>query len=173
MNYFIITDANGNGIGGGYNSGDLGAGQTACTEAQSLNPAAYAVVSGEVVAAPDSVLLAQAKTAQIALVTKGYEAAIAAPVTYTTAAGVTALFSTDAKAVGYLQGVIATGSTAWTSNLWLSNSGTPLTPFTFADVQGLAAAIEARDTPDYQELLKLIGEINAATTVTAVQTFTF
>ena len=173
MNYFIITDANGNGIGGGYNSGDLGAGQTACTEAQSLNPTAYAVVSGEVVAAPDSVLLAQAKAAQIALVTQGYEAVIAAPVTYTTAAGVTALFSTDAKAVGYLQGVIAAGNAAWTANLWLDSKGTPVTPFTFADVQELAAAIESTETPEYQELLKLIGEINGATTISAVQTYTF
>lgn len=44
-----------------------------------------------------------------------------------------------------------------------------ITPFTFADVQGLAAAIENAETPEYQELLKLIGEINAATTVSAVR----
>ena len=113
--------------------------------------------------------LSAIQSAQIALVTKGYEAAIAAPVTYKTAAGVTAMFSTDAKAVSYLQGVIAAGSAAWAANLWLSNAGAVITPFSFADVQGLAAAIEAVDTPEYQELLKLIVEIDAATTVSAVQ----
>lgn len=114
-------------------------------------------------------LLEQAQSAQIALVTKGYDATIAAPVTYKTAAGVTAMFSTDAKSTNYLQSIIAAGSAAWTANLWLSNAGAPITPFTFADVQGLAAAIENAETPDYQELLKLIGEIHAATSVAEVQ----
>ena len=135
-----------------------------CTEAQAQTPMLWNNVNGVLTES-----LSAIQSAQIALVTKGYEAAIAAPVTYKTAAGVTAMFSTDAKAVSYLQGVIAAGSAAWTANLWLSNAGAVITPFSFADVQGLAAAIEAVDTPEYQELLKLIGEIDAATTVSAVQ----
>jgi hypothetical protein len=114
-------------------------------------------------------LLDDAQSAQIAKITAAYEAAILAPVSFTTAAGTTATFSTSSKAVGYLQGVIAAGSAAWTANLWLSNAGTPISPFAFADVQGLAAAIEAVETPEYHELLKLIGEVNAATTISAVQ----
>ena len=114
-------------------------------------------------------LLAQAQASQIATLRAAYEAAILAPVSFKTAAGTTAMFSTTAEAISYLQDVIDAGSAAWTANLWLSNAGTPITPFTFADVQGLAAAIEAVDTPEYQELLKLIGEVMAATTVSAVQ----
>ena len=118
-------------------------------------------------------LLAQAQTAQIAILTAARNAAMLAPVSYKTAAGTTALFATTPEATGYLQGVIDAGSAAWTANLWLSNAGTPITPFTFADVQGLAAAIEAVETPEYQELLKLIGEVMAATTVSASQGVTW
>ncbi|MHB1023680.1 MAG: hypothetical protein ACYC0Z_14910 [Acidobacteriaceae bacterium] len=114
-------------------------------------------------------LLAQAQSAQIAILTAARNAAMLAPVSYTTTGGITAMFSASAEAISYLQGVIDAGSAAWTANLWLSNAGTPITPFTFADVQGLAAAIEAVETPEYQELLKLIGEVMAATTVSAVQ----
>ena len=118
-------------------------------------------------------LLAQAQASQIAILTAARNAAMLAPVSYTTAGGIAAMFSTTAEAIGYLQGVIDAGSAAWTANLWLSNAGTPITPFTFADAQGLAAAIEAVETPEYQELLKLIGEVMAATTVSAVQGVTW
>lgn len=173
--YYLTLNATGTAFTGiGYTpDGTIPKEVMPCTQEQAQNWQQYVPSNGEIVAAPSNVLLQQAKSAQIAMVTQGYEAAIAAPVTYKTAAGVTAMFSTDAKAVSYLQSVIAAASAAWTANLWLDSKGTPVTPFTFADVQGLAAAIENADTPDYQELLKLIGEINGATTVTEVQTYTF
>ncbi len=162
--YFLTPNSIGTAFTGtGYTpDGTIPEGAFPCTQEQAQNWQQYVPSNGEIVSAPSSVLLRQAKSAQIALVTKGYEAAIAAPVTYKTAAGTTAMFSTDAKSISYLQSIIAAGSAAWTADLWLSNAGTPITPFTFADVQGLAAAIESADTPDYQELLKLIGEINAS-----------
>jgi len=137
-----------------------------------LSTPGYTVVKGTLIApaAPTAAqLLAQAQTAQVAILTAARNAAMLAPVSFKTAAGTTAMFSTTAEAIGYLQGVIDAGSAAWGANLWLSNAGTPITPFTFADVQGLAAAIEAVETPEYQDYLKIIGEVMAATTVSAVQ----
>ena len=105
--------------------------------------------------------LPQAQKAQIAVLTAAYEAAIIAPISFTTAAGTTAIFSQDAKAKSNLTNAI-TGSMAtgiWAPNLWLTSTGTPITPFTHADLEGLAAAMEAVDAPDYVKLLGLIADI--------------
>jgi len=177
--YYLVPNPAGTAfVGSGYSvDGTLPATAIPCTQAQAQNFQPYApdmiTTPPSVVDAPASVLLSQAQTAQIALLRAAYEAAILAPISFKTAAGATAMFATTPAAIGYLQGVIDAGSAAWTANLWLSNAGTPITPFTFADVQGLAAAIEAVETPEYQELLKLIGEVMAATTVSAVQGVTW
>jgi len=173
--YYLMPDASGTTFNGsGFTpDGTFPPGAIPCTQSQAQNFQSLvpdmSTTPPSVVSAPAAQLLAQAQAAQISALTAAYEAAILAPVSYKTVAGTTAMFSTSAAAVGYLQGVIDAGSAAWTANLWLSNAGTPITPFTFADVQGLAAAIENVETPEYQELLKLIGEVNAATTVAAVQ----
>ena len=177
--YYLMPNAAGTAFSGSGYTPDGTVPDTAipCTQDQAQNFQGYApdmtTMPPNVVDAPSSILLAKAQTAQIAALRAAYEAAILAPVSFTTAAGTTAMFATTPAAIGYLQGVIAAGSAAWTANLWLSNAGTPITPFTFADVQGLAAAIEAVETPEYQELLKLIGEVMAATTVSAVQGVTW
>jgi len=129
----------------------------------------YTVINGVLTAPTEQKILDQTKAMKIAALKEAYRLATISPVHFKTAAGNTALFATTPDAIGYLQGVIDAGSAAWTANLWLSNDGTPVTPFTFADVQGLAAAIEAVDTPEYYDLLKLISEVTAATTVSAVQ----
>ena len=159
----------------GYGPAPANADTLAVTSAEWADQAgAWYVVSGALTQTNPNTptatqLLAQAQAAQIVILTAARNAAMLAPVSFTTAGGTTAMFSTSADAIGYLQGVIDAGSAAWSANLWLSNAGTPITPFTFADAQGLAAAIEAVETPEYQELLKLIGEVMAATTVSAVQ----
>ena len=172
--YLHYNVATGDSTGQGYSSdGTIPTDCVACTASQAQNWQQYAIdlttTPPSIVDAPAAVLLAQAQAAQIASLTAAYESAISAPVSFKTAAGTTALFATTPTAVGYLQGVLAAGSAVWTANLWLSNAGSVITPFTFADVQGLAAAIEAMETPDYQELLKLIGEVQAATTIAGVQ----
>ena len=53
-------------------------------------------------------------------------------------------------------------------NLWQDKTGAVVTPFTYADLQGLAAAMEAADTPQYVHLLTLIAAVTAATTLAAV-----
>jgi hypothetical protein len=119
----------------------------------------------------DAQLLAQAKAAQIALVQSAYQVAITAPVSFTTAAGTTAQFAQDAASQANLErallGSEKTG--VWLANLWMNTSGQPVMPFTYADLQGLSAAMEAQEVPEYQELLVLIGQISAATTIAAVQ----
>ena len=167
MIYAIELGINGNGIGlHAYTEepASYPSNEAPCSATQAANPMLWQLVKGVLVES-----LPAAQSAQIAILTAARNAAMLAPVSYKTAAGTTAMFSTSAQAISYLQGVIAAGSAAWTANLWLSNDGTPVTPFTFADVQGLAAAIESVETPEYQELLKLIGEVMAATTVSAVQ----
>jgi len=171
MFYAIELDSNDNGIGVHVyieEPATYPANEAPCTEAQAQTPMLWQRVNGALVES-----LLAAKTAQIAKITAAYEAAILAPVSYTTVAGTTAMFSTSAAAIEHLQGVIDEGSAAWTANLWLSNAGVPITPFTFADVQGLAAAIENVDIPKYHDLLKLISEVNAATTIAAVQSVTW
>ncbi|WP_164707925.1 DUF4376 domain-containing protein [Paraburkholderia phosphatilytica] len=112
-----------------------------------------------------------AKAAQIAALNSAYQAAITAPVSYTTAAGTTATFNQDATAKSNLQNAMLASEKAgtWPLNLWLSAGGEAVTPFTYADLQGLAAAMEAVDAPDYTQLLSLVAQVNAATTVAAVQ----
>ena len=75
--YYLTTNAAGTAFTGpGYSDGSfLPKGAIACTEEQAQNYQAYVPSNGEIVSAPDSVLLQQAKSAQIALVTNGYNSA--------------------------------------------------------------------------------------------------
>lgn len=116
-------------------------------------------------------LLAAAQAAQIATLNAAYQAASVAPVSFTTAAGATASFNQDATAKSNLQDALLASekSGTWPINLWLSVAGISIAPFTYADLQGLAAAMEAVDAPDYQVLLTLIAQVNAATTIAGVQ----
>ena len=120
---------------------------------------------------PDpATVLANAKGAQSAQLQAAYQAAILAPVSFTTAAGVTANFAQDATAKANLQDALAGSekSSAWALNLWLDVNGATVTPFTYGDLQGLAAAMEAYDVPKYSELLALLAQVNSATTPAAV-----
>jgi len=121
--------------------------------------------------APAPETLAEVQAAQIAQLTMAYQSAINAPVNFTTAAGAAALFNQNETAKGNLQNALLASekSGTWPLNLWLNASGSPVTPFTYADLQGLAAAMEDVDAPDYQQLLTLIGQVNAATSAAAVQ----
>ena len=75
--YYLTPNAAGTAFTGtGYTpDGTIPAGAIPCTQEQVQNWQQYVPSNGEIVAAPDSVLLQQAQSAQIALVTKGYNAA--------------------------------------------------------------------------------------------------
>jgi hypothetical protein len=133
-----------------------------------------AVSDGKIVVVPYAgPTLHEAKAAQIATLNAAFRAAGTAPVSFTTAAGATARFSQSDEAKAYLGQCIDAGATAWTLNLWIDASGSPVAPFTFADLQGLAAAFEAAETPAYSDLLAKVADVQAATTVAAVQAVTF
>lgn len=75
MGFFLLTDDSGNIIGNGFTSAKPGKYQIACTQEQAQNASAYAISNGKIVAAPDSVLLSQAQTAQKAIIQKAYNKA--------------------------------------------------------------------------------------------------
>jgi hypothetical protein len=132
------------------------------------------ILSGETYSATIPVLvptLLQAQTAQIAVLTSSYQTAITAPVSFTTAAGTTAMFNqNDAAQTNLTKAMLESEkSGVWALNLWQDVNGTPITPFAYVDLQGLAAAMGAADLPSYNELLTLVGQVMAASTVEAVQ----
>lgn len=122
-------------------------------------------------ATPEVLTLAQAQSAQVVTLQATYKAAIQQPVKFTTSAGATDQFSADTDSVGNLEAMLtAYASTqSFPLNLWLNTAGAPVTPFTYADLQGLAETIANQATPDYQELLQKISAVMASTTVDAVQ----
>ena len=100
-----------------------------------------------------------------------YEFQLNQPVSFTTSSGATAVFSQGATAINNLQNVINSGAAAWNSaglNLWMNSSNLPVSPFTFADLQGLASAFGAADIPQYKNLLSRIQQVMTATTADQV-----
>ena len=75
--YYLTPDSAGTAfMGSGYTpDGTIPAGAIPCTQDQAQNFQAYVPSNGEIVGAPSSVLLQQAQSAQIALVTKDYNTA--------------------------------------------------------------------------------------------------
>ena len=75
--YYLTPNAAGTAfMGTGYTpDGTLPKSAIPCTQEQAQNFQAYVPSNGEIVAAPNAVLLAQAQTAQKALVTQGYNTA--------------------------------------------------------------------------------------------------
>ena len=127
-----------------------------------------AVVDNNLVIVPGPSLQV-AQQLQIAVLNNAYQTAITSPVVFTNAAGTTATFPQTDSAKKNLASCITTGSAAWTYNFWLDVNNQPITPFTYTDLQNLAAAFEAVEVPDFQKLLSLIAAVNAATTVADVQ----
>ena len=172
-----------------YDSADSPAPQGASvldiTDAQwqtCLSNPGWTVVNGALVAPPAPTaaqLLAQAQAAQIATLQASYKIAINAPVSFRNAAGVTSTYPAGnsialngATAMQNLSNAIIAGPAAWTLGRWLDTSNVAQT-FVYADLQGLAAAMEAQETLDWQDLVAKVAEVQAATTVAAVQAIAF
>lgn len=124
-------------------------------------------------------LLQAAKTAQLAVLQSGYQSAINIPVSFKNAAGVTSTYAFGntitpggSNAQSLLTQIISTGSSAWRAGVWFDTNGVAQT-MTFADLQGLASAVEAMETPDEQDLMTKISEMQSATTISAVQAIVF
>ncbi|MGF6604655.1 hypothetical protein P3T23_009411 [Paraburkholderia sp. GAS448] len=136
---------------------------------------ADALLSPTAPPAPAPPTLDEAKADRIAMLRAGYATALRQPVRFTTQAGMTDAFATDTGSVANLDAVLAACAKTqdFPSGLWLNASGLPVTPFSYADLQGLVQAIANHPAPDYQDLLLKIRDVMAATTIGAVQAVTW
>ena len=112
-------------------------------------------------------LAAQAVQAQTGALRTAYQTAINTPVSFKNAAGVTSTYSFGStltsggsNAQSLLVQILAADSAAWTAGVWFDTNGDAQT-MTFADLQGLSAAIEAMETPDEQHLMAKIASAQA------------
>ena len=170
MFYALMLDTNGNGIGShayveqpsSYPSNEI-----PCTEPQAKNPMAYQVVNGQVV---DS--LSYAKSTQIALLQSAFEKAEQAPVSLTLASGVTTSFGMTphdwSKIIGLYSKYVAKGA-ALPSGYRIPDVHGTLQAVTVADIENLFDAGETQMTGAIAKLSSLVSQVEAATTVSAVQ----
>ncbi len=115
--------------------------------------------------------LAQVQAAQNTLNWNAYEAAIYQPIIYTSIGKVTETYQADQDSVAKLGEMIQafqlSGSVP-TGFYWVAEDNTQV-PFTYADMQGLAQAAGLRGASAFQQMQELKAQVNAATTVQAVQ----
>ena len=170
MYYALMIDANGNGIGPHFyveEPSSYPSNEVACTEAQAKTPMAYQVVNGQIVES-----LPYAKTTQIALLQSAFEKAEQAPVSLTLASGVTASFGMSphdwTKIVGLYSKYVAKGA-ALPSGYQIPDANGTLQTVTVADIENLFDAGETQMTGAIAKLASLVGEVQASTTVSAVQ----
>ena len=119
--------------------------------------------------------LATAQGIQIALLQETYHATVNAPVSFKNTAGVTSTYPAGdtvllngQTAKQALSDVITAGSTAWTLGYWIDTAGVSQI-FTYADLQALAGAMEAVAVAAFQTIETNAAQVQAATTVAAVQ----
>jgi len=120
-------------------------------------------------------VVADAQGAQGVSLGAAYAAACAQPVSFTTAAKVTKTFQADPGSITVLQQTLAglSGAQATPAGFyWVAADNTQV-PFSFADLQGLAAAMLAQGWTAFQHLQTLKAEVAAATTVAAVLAVTW
>ena len=136
------------------------------------------LLAGEIYSAEQPVLvptLAQVQAAQIAVLASAYQAAITELVNFKTAAGVTKAYQAGASSVGNLESSLLglQGAQETPAGFyWVSADNTQV-PFTYADLQGLAAAILASGWAAFANLQAKKAAVLAATTVTAAQAIAF
>jgi len=114
--------------------------------------------------------LATAQAAQTAALATAYQTAIGRPVSYTSKAGVAKTYQADSGSVANLTWMILAFQAAAATPAgfyWIALDNTQV-PFTFADLQGLAAALGAQGAAAFAQLQVLKAQVAAATTVAAV-----
>jgi len=117
-------------------------------------------------AATQAANLAAAKVAKIAGLANNYATAIAQAVSYTSAVGVVQTYQADPGSISNLQAAIAGCSKAQATPVgfyWVAADNTQV-PFSFADLQGLAAVMFGQGAVAFQHLQTLKAEVTAATT---------
>ncbi|MFM2472371.1 DUF4376 domain-containing protein [Burkholderia cenocepacia] len=120
-------------------------------------------------------LVAAAQVIQLSTLSVAYQAALAENVSYTTVAGQVASFQSDDLSVARLsRAVLAYLTTQKTPDgfYWVAADNTQVA-FSYADLQGLAAALGAQSESAFTKYQELKAKINAATTVADVVAVTW
>ena len=170
MFYALQIDSNGNGIGSHTyveEPSTYPSNEVPCTQAQAQNPTLYQVVGGQIVES-----LTAAQSAQIALLQSSAQKAEQAPLTYTTSGGVTATFLMTphqwTKFMGAYTKYVVKGDTFPSGYSFFDQNGKPV-PVTVADISGIFDAGMAQIEGAMSKLSSLVAQVEAATTVSAVQ----
>lgn len=178
MTYYITAwTTTGQITGTGFTpDGTIPQGAVVCTEAQAKNPSQYMVDTSTtpptVAGAPSTILLAQAQSSQIALLRSAFEQAEQAPISLTLASGITTSFGMTphdwTKIVGLYAKYVAKGD-AVPSGYSLPDANMVLRVVTATDIDNLFEAGKTQIDGAVAKLASLVGEVQAATTVSAVQ----
>ena len=173
--YYLKADSTGTKfIGTGYTpDGTLPPGAVPCPQAVAQNFSQYVPNgSGGYTEAPSSVLLAQAQSAQIAILQSSAQKAEQAPLTYTTSGGVTATFLMTphqwTKFMGAYLKYVVKGDALPSGYAFFDQNGKSVA-VTVADISGIFDAGMAQIDGAMVKLAGLIAQVNAATTVADVQ----
>ena len=182
MTYYITAwTTTGQITGTGFTpDGTIPQGAVVCTEAQAKNPPQYVVDTSTtpptVISAPSAILLAQAKASQIILLQSAFQQAEQAPVSLTLTSGVTTSFGMTphdwTKIVGLYSKYVAKGVTV-PSGYQIPDVNGVLQAVTVTDIENMLDAGEAQMTGAISKLASLVGQVESATTVSAVQAIVF
>ena len=165
MSYALIIDNNGNGISSHFNPPFPRSNEVPCTEAQAQNPTAYQVVNGQIVES-----LTAAKSSQIALLRTACQSAITGGFT-SSALGSTYSYPSGPTSQSNINSAAGNPSGG---SLWCESGGVwALKAHTQSQAQGVLASLMAWVNSCQGQLSTLTGEVNAATTVSAVQLITW
>lgn len=116
-------------------------------------------------------LLATAQQQQIGVLYFAYQTAYLVPVSYTSKGGVTKTYQADPSSVGNLSQMLLAFSglqTVPAGFYWVALDNTQV-PFTYADMQGLAAAFGVQGAAAFAKYQFFKSQVKAATSVSAVQ----
>jgi len=120
-------------------------------------------------------LVDAAKAIQLARVATAYQAAMSSNVSYTNVSGTSAEYQADEISVARLsRAVLAYLVTQKTPSgfYWIAADNTQV-PFSYADLQGLAAALGVQSEAAFIKFQDLKAKVNAATTVDEVAAVTW
>lgn len=143
---------------------------SAQAEAKAALPDYPATWSNAAMAWEDQRSIEDARETQLGALGAAYAQAITTPVPFTTQAGVAQTFQGDPQSVGNATASMLGCQAAQATPLgfyWLAADNTQV-PFTFADLQGLAAALFAQGHAQFVKLQTLKAQVRAAATVESV-----
>lgn len=123
----------------------------------------------------DDRTLSQAQADQLAILATAYTTAIAQPVAYTSQGGVAQTFQADPASidnVARMQLAFAAAGATPAGFYWVALDNTRV-PFSYTDIQGLAAAMGAQGFTAFANLQAKKDAVRAATTIAQVTSITF